>query len=504
MNEPIDKAEGEPGGLLFSESVQEATGAERRDSRQPWGHSTALCNLMPFNRMGSIIQYGIAGRTAGRRGGTEGFSEYEVTELTTAQLLQILNRSGIRIVDARPVDAYNGWRLRNEPRGGHIEGARSLPAKWSRYIDWPEVVQSKNLLATDTLVVYGYGTEDADIVGRAFARAGFEDVCLYSSFVAEWSARPDRPMQRLRRYPQLVPPQWLDALLRTDRAPEHDGRRYVLCHAHYQNRGAYDQGHIPGAVEIDTNTLESPTDWNRRPPAELKEALQRTGITHDTTVILYGRFSFPNNDDPFPGSSAGQLAALRCAFIMLYAGVQDVRVLNGGLQSWLDEGFPTTTQETPKTAVADFGAAVPGRPELAVDLPEAREILQAPDKNLVCVRSWREYIGEVSGYHYIEKKGRIPGAVFGNCGSDAYHMENYRNVDHTMREYHEIEDMWAGAGITADKHNAFYCGTGWRGSEAFFDAWLMGWPRVSVFDGGWLEWSSDDANPCETGVPVMV
>ena len=43
-----------------------------------------------------------------------------------------------------------------------------------------------------------------------------------------------------------------------------------------------------------------------------------------------------NSDDPFPGSSAGQLAALRCAFILLYAGVEDVRVLNGGLQAWLD------------------------------------------------------------------------------------------------------------------------------------------------------------------------
>ncbi len=33
------------------------------------------------------------------------------------------------------------------------------------------------------------------------------------------------------------------------------------------------------------------------------------------------------------------------------------------------------------------------------------------------------------------------------------------------------------------------------------NAWLMGWPRVSVFDGGWFEWSNDDTNPFETGVP---
>jgi len=40
------------------------------------------------------------------------------------------------------------------------------------------------------------------------------------------------------------------------------------------------------------------------------------------------------------------------------------------------------------------------------------------------------------------KKGRIPGAIFGNCGSDACHMENYRNLDHTMREFGEVRAIW--------------------------------------------------------------
>jgi len=186
---------------------------------------------------------------------------------------------------------------------------------------------------------------------------------------------------------------------------------------------------------------------------------------------------------------------------MLWAGVRDVRMLNGGLQSWTDAGFEITTEASPRRPAATFGADVPSAPELAVDLPEAKEILASSDANLVSVRSWREYIGEVSGYHYIEKKGRIPGSVFGDCGTDAYHMENYRNLDHTTREYHEVEEAWKRIGITPEKHNAFYCGTGWRGSEAFFNAWLLGWPRVSVYDGGWYEWSSDEHNPTETGVP---
>ena len=178
-----------------------------------------------------------------------------------------------------------------------------------------------------------------------------------------------------------------------------------------------------------------------------------------------------------------------------------MKVLNGGFQSWKDAGYEISTYDVPKKPVAGFGAKIPGKPELAVDIPEAKEMLKSNDAELVCVRSWSEYIGEVSGYNYIEKKGRIPGAIFGNCGSDAYHMENYRNVDHTTREFHEIAEIWEEAGITPEKHLAFYCGTGWRGSEAFYNAWLMGWPRVSVFDGGWFEWSNDPENPNETGIP---
>lgn len=419
-------------------------------------------------------------------------------QVTTAELVQLKNST---LIDVRPPDAYNGWRMQGEPRGGHIPGARNLPVKWRTYIDWLDIVQAKGISPGSELVLYGYESESTESVARLFRQAGYDRVRVYHRFAQEWAGDPSLPLDSLARYRCLVSPQWLNQLITSGNAPELNGSRHVLLHAHYQNRKAYEDGHIPTAIEVDTNSLESPETWNRRSPAELEETLEGLGITHDTTVILYGRFSFPDNQDPFPGSSAGQLAAMRCALIMMYAGVEDVRILNGGLQSWQDEGLPVTTEESPKQPVSDFGRPIPGCPELIVDLPEAKEILKAPDQNLVSVRSWREFIGEVSGYNYIEKKGRIPGAVFGNCGSDAYHMENYRNLDHTTREFHEIQALWQEAGITPDKFNAFYCGTGWRASEAFFNAWLMGWSRIAVYDGGWFEWSNDETNPIATGIP---
>jgi thiosulfate/3-mercaptopyruvate sulfurtransferase len=81
-------------------------------------------------------------------------------------------------------------------------------------------------------------------------------------------------------------------------------------------------------------------------------------------------------------------------------------------------------------------------------------------------------------------------------------MQHYRNVDNTMRAYPEIASNWQEAGITADKRVAFYCGTGWRASETWFYAYLMGWQQPAVYDGGWFEWSQDPVNnPIERGEP---
>jgi len=424
-----------------------------------------------------------------------------IEKTNTSELIKQLESANTKLLDVRPVEAYNGWAFNNEQRGGHIKRAKSLPVKWLTYIDWIEIVRHKEILPNNKIIIYSDNEKDAVAVANRFEKSGYEDVMIYNDFLNEWVTNPDLPMEKLDRFQHLVPAKWVNQLIKGEKPPHYNNDKFVIVHAHYRNRDAYLSGHIPGAIDINTNDLESEETWNRRSPEELKETLEAHGITSDTTVIMYGKYMHPKNEDQFPGSAAGDIGAIRCAFIMMYAGVKDVRVLNGGFQSWKDAGFETSYEDEPKNPVKEFGVKIPVNPELAVDTPEAKKILKSPDAELVCVRSWPELIGEVSGYNYIEKKGRIPGAVFGDCGTDAYHMENYRNVDHTTKEFHEIAESWIASGITPDKHLAFYCGTGWRGSEAWFNAWLMGWPNVSVYDGGWFEWSNDPENPYETGIP---
>jgi thiosulfate/3-mercaptopyruvate sulfurtransferase len=149
--------------------------------------------------------------------------------------------------------------------------------------------------------------------------------------------------------------------------------------------------------------------------------------------------------------------------------------------------------------VGDFGREIPVHPEYILGMEAVRALLSDEQGLLVSVRSWDEFIGKTSGYDYIREKGHIAGAVWGYSGTDPHQLQDYRNHDNTMRSQHEIESNWEKAGITPDKRVAFYCGSGWRASEVFFYAYLIGRQDIAVYDGGWLEWSRNRANPISRG-----
>lgn len=428
------------------------------------------------------------------------------TPLRTPSVADVIAEGNASIIDARPIAAFNGWPWRGEMRGGHLPGAIPFPRTWLDESD-PRF-EAKGIDGTRPVLVYGHDRDDGWAAAERFAELGFGDVMVYDDGAHVWASDTKRPMQRMPRYRQLVHPGWLAKRIETQRRVLVDDQAiddgFVLLHAHFDNPDDFHEGHVEGALPMDTLDLEEPERWNRRAPGEIQRALTSRGIGRDTTVVVYGRTGAPDMSQDHPGKEAGQLAAMRVAILAMYAGVRDVRVLDGGLNAWIAAGHPVTTEAAEPHPIASFGTTVPARPELVVDIDEAREMLAGQASELVSVRSWAEFIGEVSGYHYVKPKGRIPGAVFGNCGSDAYHMQNYRNGDNTVRCYHEIEAKWREMGITPDKRVAFYCGTGWRASEACFCAHLLGWNQIAIYDGGWFEWSIDDENPLETGVPDTV
>ena len=134
-------------------------------------------------------------------------------EISTKELQSKLNDPNISIIDVRSVDAYNGWRLNDETRGGHIQGARSLPVKWTKYIDWIEIVRSKGILPGQPVIIYGNNPDEAKLVAKMFLRVGYNNIKLYNHFVDEWSADARLPMDQLAKYKQLVYPEWVKSLI---------------------------------------------------------------------------------------------------------------------------------------------------------------------------------------------------------------------------------------------------------------------------------------------------
>jgi len=427
--------------------------------------------------------------------------------ISTAELRDRLSDPDLTIVDARPLIGYNGWRVAGEARGGHIPGAVSFPSAWLTSVDAPEIrriLDEKSVVPGRDIVVYGIDRQDAGAVAAALLHLGIDNVRVFDDGFAAWAADASLPVEQLARYDRLVHIDWLRQVLAGERPEAAPEGEFVLFHVNFGVPEEYAEGHIPGALYLDTNWLEDPADWNRRSPEALETALRALGITSDTTVVVYGRDTEGDANEKWPGRRAGQIAATRALMILRYAGVDDVRLLDGGYDWWVRTGNPLETVVREPSPVARFGVQVPMRPDVIVDIDEAKQILSDREgAALVSIRTWREHIGNVSGYNYIGPAGRIKGDVWGNCGTDAYHMQHYRNVDNTMRAYPEIAANWAEADITPDKWVAFYCGTGWRASETWFYAYLQGWERIAVYDGGWFEWSQDPINnPIEIGDPT--
>ncbi|NGZ83690.1 sulfurtransferase [Duganella aceris] len=286
-------------------------------------------------------------------------------------------------------------------------------------------------------------------------------------FPAIADSRPD-----LIRGRQLVTPVALAAMIGGTPAGA-----WRLFEAGCGAEALFEQAHIPGAAYLDTCLVEQAPLWNKVSDDALLALLLAHGVRHDTTVILYGR----NN-----------LAAARLAHLMLYAGVSDVRLLDGGFALWRAGGHACESGPARAAGAAcDFGAAFPAHPEYMTDMREVQALLARRDGALVSIRTEAEFTGKVSGYSYISAAGDIPGARWGRAGEDGdvNSMSTYHHADGSMKPAADIRRQWADAGIAGGERTVFYCGTGWRASMAFFYAWLMGWNDISVYDGGWCEWS---------------
>lgn len=422
----------------------------------------------------------------------------KVESITTDKVKENRKNKDWVIVDTRQNDAFNGWKLDGVKRGGHIEGAVDFSANWltvdmkteDKEKKLSETLKTKGINTDKNIVLYDANGKDATAVATYLEGKGFKK--LYTYDVKEWAKDNSLPMVTYKNYKEIVPPQVVKQLLDGKKAETFDNAKNVkMVEASWgEEKETYANGHIPTAFHINTDSFEPPPQWMLDKDSNLANWALENGFKKSDTVIVSSEF---------------QIAAYRLAVVLRYIGVEDVRVLNGGIGAWKTAGYELEKTSNKPVKVTDFGGKIPGRPELIDTIPELKEELKKPDQyTLVDNRTWKEYIGEESGYDYVKEKGRIPGAVYGYSGYDgngSSALDYYRNIDNTMRNADEIKALWKQAKIDTNKHLMFSCGSGWRASEVLTYANVMGLNNVSLYSDGWIGWSFDKSNPRELGEP---
>lgn len=240
-------------------------------------------------------------------------------------------------------------------------------------------------------------------------------------------------------------------------------------------------GHVPGAfyVQFEEELVGVATGTNGAAPLpaadELQERIRSWGIDEDTLVVLYNRGR--------PGPAA------RTWFVLGWAGLAQVRLLDGGWDAWLAAGGDVDTSPTAPGRRGGFTVTPGALPVLTAE--QAAEV--ARRGVLLDARAASQYHGD-PGRDPRRPSGHIPGAV------SAPHAD-LLNPDGTLRDAAGLEEHFASLGVDLGGEIGVYCGAGVGASYEVFALWTLGVP-AALYVGSWSEWISDPSRPIEQSVPV--
>ena len=250
-----------------------------------------------------------------------------------------------------------------------------------------------------------------------------------------------------------------------------------------ENPDLYDEGHVPGAVKLHwRDDLQDPVERDLIEKDAFEQLLGGLGIENDTTLVLYGD---RNN----------WFAAYAYWYLKIY-GHEDVRILDGGRQKWLDENRELST-DVPSPQSTSYTANERDE-SIRTYRDEVRESLGASGRALVDVRSPQEYAGELiapPGYEQegAQRAGHIPTA-------QSIPWAQAVRDDGTFKAADELRELYGAKGITPDKAVTAYCRIGERSAHTWFVLReLLGYDNVRNYDGSWTEWGNLVDVPIEKG-----
>ncbi len=235
-------------------------------------------------------------------------------------------------------------------------------------------------------------------------------------------------------------------------------------------------GHVPGAVyvDLDTELAGPPSARAGRHPvpdvAELQRAARRWGVRSGVPVVAY--------------DAVGGMSAARAWWLLRWAGVPDVRLLDGGLGAWVAAGGrletgPVTPQ--PGDVVLRPGALPTLDADGAAVLARTGVLLDA--------RAGERYRGETEPVD--PRAGHIPGARSAPTAASL-------SADGTFLPAEALRARFSALGAAGDAPVGVYCGSGVTAAHEVAALALVG-VDAALYPGSWSQWSSDPARPAAVG-----
>jgi thiosulfate/3-mercaptopyruvate sulfurtransferase len=234
-------------------------------------------------------------------------------------------------------------------------------------------------------------------------------------------------------------------------------------------RDKYDAGHLPTAVHVlplDLDAVDERQVSNLKPADEAAQLLGALGVGDGHQVAVY--------DD------SQTFWAARVFWALDYLGHPAVAVLDGGWPRWAATGRPSSV-EVPSLPAATF-TATPDPAKLA-----------GRDEVLAGIGAHGTAIVD-SRPTDVWRAGHVPGAVSLPWSESVAGAE----PEALLKAPAELQELFAGAGVTPDREVITYCGAGVWSAQSYFVLRRLGYPRVRLYDGSWQEWVQDPALPVET------
>ena len=230
----------------------------------------------------------------------------------------------------------------------------------------------------------------------------------------------------------------------------------------------YATGHVEGAVNIPTDdiVINVPVKNMLTSQKKIEKVMGANGISNTTTVIAY---------------DANKMGASRLLWTLFMYGHRDVKVVDGGFNAINAKNLASST-EVPVPAEAVISAQEPASNWLATQ-EEVLAQVNAPDDNVILldVRSAEEY----------NEAGKVPTSVMMDYNT------NFFSSDQTFKSTDITKINYMQAGILPEKEIIIYCQTSLRAAPVFVQLFEAGYRNIRIYDGAYLEWTSNSSNPIE-------